>query len=238
MVRRQHRDALRATPDVILFGCTTESLPPLGGLSRRRGIAAVAWRRQRGALHADNDVRFAALQAIAAFRNATSTDALLRLYDALTDPQLKYQALVRLKEIQSRSNPPNRPPQIVEVVPVKAMPRLAQIAREGPTRELRQGAIQQLHAIPGEEATTLLVGVYEACVDSELKQLLVHCLGGRGDPVAAQKLVAIAQSDVDPRSRQVAVELLGRLPSNQNAVPPRSIPSRSVAVPPTPPPLR
>lgn len=163
----------------------------------------------------DNEVRVAALRAVAGFRNATGTETLLRLYDALPDPQLKYQAIASLRELEKRPGGGGSPGSSVEVVPVKAMPKLTQIAKEGPTRELRQGAIQQLNAISGEEATTNLIAVYEACVDSEVKQFLVQCLGGRGDAAAARKLVAVAQSDTDPRSRQVAVDLLGRLPSNQ-----------------------
>lgn len=165
----------------------------------------------------DNEVRVRALQAIAAFRSPASTDALLGLYDTVPDTQLKQQAVAGLKEVEDRPPRSNYPGQVVEVVPVKAVPKLAQIAKDGPTPELRRTAIQQLHRIPGEATTTNLVGVYESCVDSQTKQYLVQCLGERRDAVAARKLVAIAQSDVDPRSRQVAVHLLGAMFSSPSS---------------------
>ena len=163
----------------------------------------------------DNDVRQAALQNILSFRNGTSTAVLLGLYDEFTDANQKLALLGGLLENLAVTNEFGQT-QVTTGVPPSAVPKLIQIARESPGRELRRAALQRLAEVPGEPTSTELVAIYDAGGDNECKQLIVQYLGNRLDQTAARKLLAIAQADPDPRARQLAVDLIGGLPFGKN----------------------
>lgn len=163
----------------------------------------------------DNQVRQVALQDILSFRNATSTAVLLGLYDELTDANQKLVLLAGLQESLAVTNASGQR-QVVTGVPASAVSRLIQIARESPGRELRRAALQRLAEVPGEPTSADLVALYDAGGDNEFRQWIVQYLGNRPDPTAARKLVAVAQHDPDPRARQLAVDLIGRVPFDKN----------------------
>ena len=167
----------------------------------------------------DAQVRQIALQIIAQFKSAASTEALLKLYDGLGQDDLKRMAIFGLRETQRVSNPEGAAPQTVETVSSKALAKLTQIARDSGARELRLAALQQLSPVPQEEVTTALISIYDGTTDAEIKQALIQHLGGRGGELPQKKLLAIAKTDPDPRSRQAAVYALGHLPDELQRYP-------------------
>ena len=157
---------------------------------------------------------------------------LLGLYDEFADANQKLALVGGLQESMAVTNEYGQA-QVVTGVPASAVPKLIQIARESPGRELRRAALQRLAEVPGEPTSADLVALYDAGGDNEFRQLIVQCLGNRPDQTAARKLVAVAQSDADPRARQLAVDLMGRMPLGRNR--PLSVRPAAMPMPPPPP---
>jgi len=179
----------------------------------------------------DIEVRQTALKVIAGFHNEASFEALFKLFDEFSDVNLKTMALMNWSINETVYSPYT---QIVAAVPQKAIPKLKTVASEGADRGLRLRALEKLNAISGDEATLALLEVYEHCVDHEIKQVIVRYLGGRADASAMRQLLAIAKSDADARTRQVAVEMLGQMPLGPNAGRLSYPPGAVMVPPPTP----
>ena len=142
----------------------------------------------------DPSVRSEALRGIYRYRSDAGINALLGLYDSISDTRTKAEILDNLV----RSKGDN----------ARAMAKLTQVAKSEKDETLRSRALRQLGRIPGEEGVTQLIGIYDSLTDSKEKQLVIRYLGGNKSKRAADKLVQIAKTDTDPAVRAAAIRSL------------------------------
>lgn len=162
----------------------------------------------------DSNVRAVALNGIGAQANEAALRTVLQLCDEVTENSQKLTLIGFLRVRERQTNAFGGVNQ-VQVVPPLAAAKLTELARASSSRDLRRAALNQLNQVRTEEVTSTLIDLYATCGDSELKQVILHLLGGRGDDSKAlRKLLEIARTDSDPRARQNAVEYLGQSYSN------------------------
>lgn len=142
----------------------------------------------------DPSVRSEALRGIYRYRSDAGINALLGLYDSISDTRTKAEILDNLV----RSKGDN----------TRAMAKLNQVAKTEKDETLRSRALRQLGRIPGDEGVTQLIGIYDSLTDSKEKQLVIRYLGGNKSKKAADKLVQIAKTDTDPAVRAAAIRSL------------------------------
>jgi len=143
---------------------------------------------------ADPAVRNEALQGIYRFRTEAGVNALLQLYDGVTDVKTKGEIMGYLMRREGDNS--------------KAVAKLVQIARTEPNEELRAGAISQLAKVKGDEGANHLVQVYDSQQDAKMKQRVIRSLAYNKSRKAIDKLIQIARADTDPAIRQSAIRSL------------------------------
>ena len=143
---------------------------------------------------ADPAVRSEALRGIYRYRSDAGINALLGLYDSISDTRTKADILDNLVRSKGDNS--------------RAMAKLTQVAKTEKDETLRSRALRQLGRVPGEEGVTQLIGIYDSLTDSKEKQLVIRYLGGNKSKKAADKLVGIAKTDTDPAVRAAAIRSL------------------------------
>ena len=102
------------------------------------------------------------------------TTAVIAMYDAQKDPELKE---VILRELGDRSD-------------AAAQQKLVSIMRGDGDPELREAAAR---AIADEAPTKMLIELFDSIPNMDVREILVRELGERGDDLARQKLLSIIQ---------------------------------------------
>lgn len=145
----------------------------------------------------DPNVRNEALQGIYRLRSEAASNALISLYDSVTDPKAKGEIIAYLlrREGDNVSNS-------------KAIAKLTQIAKTETNEELRNRAIRYLGSVKGDEGATTLIQIYDSTQDAKTKQYLVRSLASNKSPKALEKLKQIAKNDADPQVRSSAIRSL------------------------------
>lgn len=142
----------------------------------------------------DPSVRSEALRGIYRYRSDAGINALLGLYDSISDTRTKAEILDNLVRGKGDNT--------------RAMAKLTQVAKTEKDETLRGRALRQLGRIPGDEGVTQLIGIYDSLTDSKEKQLVIRYLGANKSKKAADKLVQIAKTDTDPAVRAAAIRSL------------------------------
>jgi len=145
----------------------------------------------------DPQVRNEALQGIYRLRSEAATNALVSLYDSITDPKAKGEIIAYLlrREGDNVSNS-------------RAIAKLTQIAKTETNEDLRNRAIRYLGNVKGDEGATNLIQIYDTVQDAKTKQYLIRSLAYNKSPKAIEKLKQIAKNDTDPQIRSAAIRSL------------------------------
>lgn len=143
---------------------------------------------------ADPNVRSEALQGLYRLKTDGSINALLQLYDAMTDVKVKGEILGNLLR-RSKDNS-------------KAIAKLAAVAKTEKDETLRSRALNALVGIKGDEGADHLISVYDSLQDAKMKQSVIRALSMNKSKKAIDKLILIAKNDSDPTVRQYAVRSL------------------------------
>lgn len=142
----------------------------------------------------DPNVRSEALQGLYRLKTDGSINALLQLYDAMTDVKVKSEILSNLL----RRNKDNS----------KAIAKLAAVAKTEKDETLRSRALNALVGIKGDEGADHLISIYDSLQDAKMKQSVIRALAANKSKKAVDKLILIAKNDSDPTVRQYAVRSL------------------------------
>jgi beta-lactamase regulating signal transducer with metallopeptidase domain len=143
---------------------------------------------------ADPKVREEALQGIYRFRSDAAINALIGLYDSMSDVKAKSQIISYL----IRRNGDNS----------KAIAKLMSIVKSEQNEDLRNRAIRYLGAVKGDEGANNLIQIYDGLQDQKAKLYVINSLGATKSRKAADKLIQIAKNDTDPSVRQAAIRAL------------------------------
>jgi hypothetical protein len=150
---------------------------------------------------AENDpdlkVQKAAVRTLATVRSEKSAEALIRLYDSLSNVELKKAVLSALGLSQKLT--PN------------VTTKLKEIARSTTDPDLRKKAVMSLARLPGDEGAEALASIYDSSREVELRKSIVRYLSISRSDAAVEKLKDIARSDSDAELRLMAVRSLGNL---------------------------
>ncbi len=142
----------------------------------------------------DPNVRQEALQGIYRMRSEAASNALVSLYDSISDPKSKGEIIAYLLRREGDNS--------------KAISKLTQIAKTETNEELRNRAIRYLGNVKGDEGATNLIQIYDASQDAKTKQYLIRSLAYNKSPKAIEKLKQIAKNDNDPQIRSAAIRSL------------------------------
>ncbi len=142
----------------------------------------------------DPNVRNEALQGIYRLRSEAASNALISLYDSITDPKAKGEIIAYLLRREGDNS--------------KAVAKLTQIAKTETNEELRNRAIRYLGNVKGDEGATNLIQIYDTVQDAKTKQYLIRSLAYNKSPKAIEKLKQIAKNDTDPQVRSSAIRSL------------------------------
>ncbi|MEK7831467.1 MAG: M56 family metallopeptidase, partial [Acidobacteriota bacterium] len=145
----------------------------------------------------DPQVRNEALQGIYRMRSEAASNALVSLYDSISDPKSKGEIIAYLlrREGDNVSNS-------------RAIAKLTQIAKTETNEDLRNRAIRYLGNVKGDEGATNLIQIYDTVQDAKTKQYLIRSLAYNKSPKAIEKLKQIAKNDSDPQIRSAAIRSL------------------------------
>ncbi len=143
---------------------------------------------------ADPKVRSEALQGIYRLRSEASVNALLKLYDEISDVQMKKEILGYLIRRQGDNS--------------KAIAKLVSVAKTEKDEELRKQALRQLLDVKGDEGANSLIEIYDSLQDAGMKQTVIRYLAYNKSRKAVDKLIQIAKTDPDPAIRQMAIRIL------------------------------
>lgn len=143
---------------------------------------------------ADPKVREEALQGIYRFRSDAAINALIGLYDSMSDVKVKSQIIGYL----IRRNGDNS----------KAIAKLTSIVKSEQNEDLRNRAIRYLGAVKGDDGANNLIQIYDSLQDQKAKLYVIQSLGHNKSRKAVDKLIQIAKNDSDPAVRQSAVRAL------------------------------
>ncbi|MBS1787443.1 MAG: HEAT repeat domain-containing protein [Acidobacteria bacterium] len=142
----------------------------------------------------DANVRQEALQGIYRMRSEAASNALVSLYDSISDPKSKGEIIAYLLRREGDNS--------------KAIAKLTQIAKTETNEELRNRAIRYLGNVKGDEGATNLIQIYDTVQDAKTKQYLIRSLAYNKSPKAVEKLKQIAKNDTDPQIRSAAIRSL------------------------------
>ncbi|MDX2041448.1 MAG: M56 family metallopeptidase [Acidobacteriota bacterium] len=140
------------------------------------------------------NVRNEALQGIYRLRSEAASNALVSLYDSISDPKAKGEIIAYLLRREGDNS--------------KAIAKLTQIAKTETNEELRNRAIRYLGNVKGDEGATNLIQIYDTVQDAKTKQYLIRSLAYNKSPKAIEKLKQIAKNDTDPQVRSSAIRSL------------------------------
>ncbi|MGH9841674.1 MAG: M56 family metallopeptidase [Blastocatellia bacterium] len=143
---------------------------------------------------ADPKVREEALQGIYRFRSDAAINALIGLYDSMSDVKVKSQIIGYL----IRRNGDNS----------KAIAKLTSIVKSEQNEDLRNRAIRYLGAVKGDDGANNLIQIYDGLQDQKAKLYVIQSLGANKSRKAVDKLIQIARNDSDPAVRQAAIRSL------------------------------
>jgi HEAT repeat protein len=150
---------------------------------------------------AENDtdlkVQKAAIRTLATVRSEEAAEALIRLYDSLSNVELKKAVLWALGWSQKLT--PN------------VTTKLKEIVRSTTDPDLRKKAVMSLARLPGDEGAEALASIYDSSRDVELRKSIVRYLSISRSGIAVEKLKDIARSDSEAELRLMAVRSLGNL---------------------------
>lgn len=142
----------------------------------------------------DANVRQEALQGIYRMRSEAASNALVSLYDSISDPKSKGEIIAYLLRREGDNS--------------KAIAKLTQIAKTESNEDLRNRAIRYLGNVKGDEGATNLIQIYDTVQDAKTKQYLIRSLAYNKSPKAVEKLKQIAKNDTDPQIRSSAIRSL------------------------------
>lgn len=142
----------------------------------------------------DPNVRNEALQGIYRLRSEAASNALVSLYDSISDPKAKGEIIAYLLRREGDNS--------------KAIAKLTQIAKTETNEDLRNRAIRYLGNVKGDEGATNLIQIYDTVQDAKTKQYLIRSLAYNKSPKAIEKLKQIAKNDTDPQIRSAAIRSL------------------------------
>ncbi|MEP7343469.1 MAG: M56 family metallopeptidase [Acidobacteriota bacterium] len=142
----------------------------------------------------DPSVRQEALQGIYRLRSEAATNALIQLYDSISDTKTKGEIIAYMLRRTGDNS--------------KATAKLTQIAKNEKDETLRNQAIRYLGNVKGDEGATNLIQIYDTLQDPKAKQYVVRSLAYNKSPKAIEKLKQIAKSDSDPQIRSAAIRSL------------------------------
>jgi beta-lactamase regulating signal transducer with metallopeptidase domain len=145
----------------------------------------------------DPNVRNEALQGIYRLRSEAASNALVSLYDSISDPKAKGEIIAYLLRREGEN-----------VNNSKAIAKLTQIAKTETNEDLRNRAIRYLGNVKGDEGATNLIQIYDTVQDAKTKQYLIRSLAYNKSPKAIEKLKQIAKNDTDPQVRSSAIRSL------------------------------
>jgi beta-lactamase regulating signal transducer with metallopeptidase domain len=201
-VKKRIEEAQRALDQILREGAQYKTLKQsgFGGEERKPVIPEselLPWLIEIARTDADVGVRKEAIRAIRRLDSEASVDALLQLYDALADVEVKKTILAHLLRGEGNN--------------AKAIAKLTQVAKSGADPELRRVAFEQLARVGGDASGDALISIYDDSTDAKVKEWIIQNLGRSGSKRAIQKLMAVAKSDPDPKMRALAVRRLGSL---------------------------
>ncbi|MGH9834266.1 MAG: M56 family metallopeptidase, partial [Blastocatellia bacterium] len=143
---------------------------------------------------ADPNVRNEALQGIYRLRSDAAINALIQLYDGVSDVKVKGEIIGYLLRREGDNS--------------KAIAKLTTIAKSEQNEELRNRAIRYLGNVKGDDGANTLIQIYDGLQDPKMKQYVIRSLAANKSRKAIDKLIQIAKSDSDPQVRQYAVRSL------------------------------
>lgn len=162
---------------------------------------------------ADPDVRREALRGIYRLRSDASIDALIGLYDGISDTKVKSEIIGYLLRRKGDNT--------------KAVTKLVAIVKAEKDEDLQRLALRQLSAIKEDDGRAdHLIEIFDSLKDARTKQTIIRYLAASRSKKALDKVKQIAQSDPDPAIRQAAIRALagGSTPLDLFTAPaPRSI---------------
>ena len=136
-----------------------------------------------------------AIELLARRRGDNVVDELLRLYDAVPELTVKKYVLAALG---NRKDP-------------RALGKLAEVARSASDVQLRAQAIRSIPNRGEEEDLNLLIPLYDAERDNELKNNLLQAIGHYQNRRAYTKLQQIVSNSAEPlERRKMAISYLSR----------------------------
>ncbi|HKY03497.1 MAG TPA: HEAT repeat domain-containing protein [Blastocatellia bacterium] len=140
------------------------------------------------------EVRRTAIEAIMDSREAGAMASLARLYEQVTDREVKREIISTFEDSEEQS---------------AAVDFLMSVARTDPDMSLRHEAITTLGEIEHDRALESLTALYGAESNEEVKEEILSALIESGKKAGVRKVIEIARGDASIRMRKKAIELLG-----------------------------
>lgn len=171
---------------------TDSAIHALAGMESPRALAALVEVILNGR---NNAARQHAVDLLSRRRGDDTTDALFRIYDTVTDAQVRARALSALGR---RRDP-------------RATARLVEVARNSSDVELRKLAIRAIPETGDEANLNLLLSLYDTERSPELKSHILESVSRFDNPRARQKLMQVARDSNEPVARRTrAIQILSR----------------------------
>lgn len=141
----------------------------------------------------DVKLRRQAAHAIGESRDRGALVTLQGLYDAVKEVE------VRRAIIQAAGNSREED---------AALTFLLKVARNGPERESRRTAVQQLGEFERANITDELMKIYSSEMDADVKRAVLHALAETKSPGAQARLLELARTEANPDLRKHAIHVL------------------------------
>lgn len=139
------------------------------------------------------DLQLAAVQYLGTYRSKESRQLLADVYASVSDVNVK-RSVLRSFEMS------------------RDIDHLAAIAKTEPNIDLRREAIRQLGNIRDDQTVGLLVSIYGAQSDKEIKSEIINSLGNQQ---AAKQIIECARQESDPELKKAAVRRLSEMHSKE-----------------------
>jgi len=149
------------------------------------------------------EVRTEAVRKIAGFRGDAIADRLFEIYDRLNDREIKLEILRRVAVSDGTDD--------------RAVKRLTTIAKNDPDLNLQREAINRI-SIRNDDGITALIDIYNSSNSDSVKVAIINRLAQSQSRKAADKLLAIAREDANPKMRQAAVSKLSNSPITPSVI--------------------